>query len=127
MLTSVLRLGLVVGWFTEGLAGLAGGIEGAGDLEVGQAGLAGGGGQGAEVGGGVGFQGAVGGPVQTVVAVAFGLGGDPAGQVAEVAGRRRAGLRAARLSFGLQEAGGGGPVQVAVAAGAADQDGRGSR
>ncbi len=47
-------------------------------------GLSGGGGQGAEVGGRVGFQGAVGGPLQADVAVAFGSGGDPAGQVAEV-------------------------------------------
>ena len=46
--------------------------------------MAGGGGQGAEVGGRVGVQGAVGGPEQARVAVAFGLAGDPPGEVAQV-------------------------------------------
>ena len=64
--------------------GAAGGVQGAGDLLVGQAGLASGDGQGAQVGGRVGVQGAVGGPEQASVAVALGLGSDPAGQVAQV-------------------------------------------
>src|SRR5271165_5008812 len=59
LVISVHRLGLVV----TGLACLAGGVEGAGDLRLVQAGLAGGG-QGAQVGGGVGVEGTVGGPVQ---------------------------------------------------------------
>jgi hypothetical protein len=50
----------------------------------------------AKVGGGVGFQGAVGGPEQAGVAVAFGLGGDPARQVAEI-GAGCLGLLAALL------------------------------
>ena len=70
-----------------GAAGAAGGVQGPGDLGVGQAGLAGGVGELAQVGGGVGVQGAVGGPEQAGVAVAFGLGGDPAGQVADVVAR----------------------------------------
>ena len=49
-----------------------------------QADFAGRGGQGGKVGGRVGVQGAVGGPEQACVAVAFGLGGDPPGQVAQV-------------------------------------------
>ena len=102
----------------SGLGGAAGGVQGAGDLGIGQAGLAGGVGQRAEVGGGVSFQGAVGGPVQARVAVAFRLGGDPAGQVAQI----RTGClgRAAALlvlSLGLQEPGGRVPVQGAAAAG----------
>ena len=68
------------GGSAAGLGGAAGGVEGAGDLGFVEAGLAGGGGQRAEVGGVVGFQGAVGGPEQAGVAVALGLGGDPAGQ-----------------------------------------------
>ena len=75
------NLGLAIGMR---LACLTRGIESAGDFWVGEAGLAGGGSQGAQVGGGVGVQGAVGGPVQAGVAVAFALAGDPAGQVAEV-------------------------------------------
>ena len=93
MLISVHRLGLVIGRFGVGLAGAAGGVQGPGDLGVGQAGLAGGVGERAQVGGGVGFQGAVGGPEQAGVAVAFGLGGDPAGQVAQVTVRGRTGFR----------------------------------
>ena len=84
MLMSVHGLGLVIGRDVAGLAGSAGGVQGAGDFLVVQAGLAGGGGQGAEVGGRVGFEGAVGGPEQARVAVAFGLAGDPPGQVAQV-------------------------------------------
>ena len=82
---TVACLGLVVGCGRAGLAGFAGGVQGAGDLPLAEAGLAGGGGQGAEVGGRVGVQGAVGGPEQAGVAVAFGLAGDPPGQAAEVA------------------------------------------
>ena len=104
MLMSVRGLGLVIGREVAGLAGSAGGVQGAGDFLVVQAGLAGGGGQGAEVGGRVGFQGAVGGPEQARVAVAFGLAGDPPGQVAEVPagglGAAGAGRSAARVAAG---------------------------
>src|SRR5712691_5512084 len=121
MLISVHRLGLVIGRLGVGPAGAAGGVQGPGDLGVGQAGLAGGVGELAQVGGGVGFQGAVGGPEQPGVAVAFGLGGDPAGRVAQVAvgGLGLAGLRV--VGFGVQELGDGGPVQAGVAAGLADE------
>ena len=98
------------------LACLARGVEGAGDLRLVQAGLAGGGGQGAQVGGGVGVEGAVGGPVQAGVAVAFGLAGDPAGQLAERAVRGLARCRALLVPLGFQERGDCGPVQAAVAA-----------
>ena len=104
MLTVSHRLGLVAGG-SGGLAGAAGGVQGAGDLGVGQAGLAGGVGQRAQVGGGVGLQGAVGGPEQAGVAVAFGLGGDPAGQVAQITVRGRAGWRAAGAAAGVAGAG----------------------
>jgi hypothetical protein len=77
-------LGLVVGLTGAGAGGVAGGVQGPGDLGVGQAGLAGGVGELAQVGGGVSVQGAVGGPEQACVAVAFGLGGDPAGQMFQV-------------------------------------------
>ena len=66
------------------LAGRAGGVEGAGDLKLTEAGLAGGCGQRGQVGGGVGVQGAVGGPVQAGIAIAFGLASDPAGQLLKV-------------------------------------------
>ena len=79
MLMSVRCLCLVVGRGGTGLAGFAGRAEGAGDFLVVEAGVAGGGCQGAQVGGRVGFQGAVGGPEQAGVAVAFWLGRDPAG------------------------------------------------
>jgi len=72
--------GLIVGSGRARLTGPAGGIKGSGDLPVAQADLAGGGGQRAEVGGRVGVQGAVGGPEQARVAVAFGLAGDPSGR-----------------------------------------------
>ena len=95
--------------------------------------MAGGGGQGAQVGGRVGLQGAVGGPEQAGVAVAFGLAGDPAGQVVEGLVRGRAGLGALLLPLGLQQLGDGVPVEGAVGAGgleelvgvAADVGGRG--
>ena len=74
-----------------GVAGAAGGVQGAGDLGFGEPGLAGGGGQFVEVGGGVGVQGAVGGPEQAGVAVAFGLGGDPADQAGDAVVGQRAG------------------------------------
>src|SRR5205814_4657984 len=101
-------LGLVVGL---AVGGVAGGVQGPGDLGVAEAGLAGSVGELAKVGGGVGFQGAVGGPEQAGVAVAFGLGCDPAGQAAQVAA---GGLWLARpwqggLALGLQEPGDGGP------------------
>jgi hypothetical protein len=71
----------------------------------------------AKVGGGVGFQGAVGGPEQAGVAVAFGLGGDPARQVAEI-GAGSLGLPTALLlPLGLQEPGDRVPVQAAAVAG----------
>src|ERR1019366_7762439 len=73
--------GLVAGCVGAGTAAFAGGVEGSGDLPLVQAGLAGGGGQGAEVGGGVGVQGAVGGPEQAGVAGAFGVAGGPPSQV----------------------------------------------
>jgi hypothetical protein len=114
-------LGLVVGLAGVGAGGVAGGVQGPGDLGVEQAGLAGGVGEFAQVGGGVGFQGTVGGPEQAGVAVAFGLGGDPAGQAAQVAGGGLglAGLLA--VEFGLQETGDSGPIQAGVAAGLADE------
>jgi hypothetical protein len=122
MLISV-DLGLVVGLAGMGLAGAAGGVEGAGDLGGGQAGLAGGGGQRAQVGGRVRFEGAVGGPEQAGVAVALGLGGDPAGQVVQVAAGSLAlpRLGQAGLALRVQEGGDGGPVQGAgLAAGGQD-------
>src|SRR6266700_540136 len=105
-------LGLVVGL---AVGGVAGGVDGPGDLRVAEAGLAGGVGELAQVGGGVSVEGAVGGPEQAGVAVAFGLAGDPAGQARQVAagGLGRAG--ALVVGFGLQEAGDGGPVQAAAA------------
>ena len=89
--------------------------------ELAEAGLAGSSGERAEVGGGVGVQGAVGGPVQAGVAVAFGLAGDPAGQLAEPAVSGVAWCRAFVVPLGFQESGDGGPVQGAVAAGSADE------
>src|SRR6185437_13864675 len=76
---SACSFGLAIMRFGVGLAGAPGGPEGSGDLGLGEACLAGGGGQRAEVGGVVGFQGAVGGPEQAVVAVDFALAGDPPG------------------------------------------------
>ena len=93
MLISVHRLGLVIGRLGMGLAGAAGGVQGSGDFLVAESGLAGGGGQRAQVGGGVVLQGAVGGPEQARVAVAFALGGDPAGQMAQVTVPGRTGVR----------------------------------
>ena len=108
-------LGLVVGL---AVGGVAGGVQGPGDLGVAEAGLAGGVGELAQVGAGVGFQDAVGGPEQAGVAVAFGLGGDPAGQAAQVAagGLWLSGPRRSGLGLGLQQPGDGGPVQAAAAA-----------
>ena len=88
-----------------GLAGAAGGVQGPGDLLVAEAGLAGGVGQRAQVGGGVGLEGAVGGPEQAGVAVAFGLGGDPAGQVAQVTVPGRAGFGSLLLPARVAAAG----------------------
>ena len=105
MLMSVRCLGLVIGRGGVALAGFAGGVQGSGDLLVVESGVAGGGGQGAQVGGRVGFQGAVGGPEQAGVAVALGLGRDPAGQAVEVTVRGRAGLGSLLLPLGLQQAG----------------------
>ena len=116
MLMSVRCLGLVIGRSGVGRAGSAGGVQGPGDLLVVEAGVAGGGGQGAQVGGRVGLQGAVGGPEQARVAVAFGLGGDPAGQVVQGLVRGRAGLGALLLPVGLQQLGDGVPVEGAVGA-----------
>ena len=93
-------LGLAIG-----LAGAAGGVEGAGDLRFAEAGLAGSSGERAQVGGGVGVQGAVGGPVQAGVAVAFGLAGDPAGQLVEPAVSGVAWCRVFVLPLGFQESG----------------------
>ena len=62
-------------------------------------------------------EGAVGGPEQAGVAVAFGLVGDPAGQAGQVAAGGGSGLpRPLVVGFGLQEADDGGPVQAAAAA-----------
>ena len=105
MLMSVRCLGLVVGRIRVGLAGSAGGVQGPGDFLVLEAGVAGGGGQGAQVGGRVGLQGAVGGPEQAGVAVALGLGGDPAGQVVQRLAGRRAGLGALLAAGGVAGAG----------------------
>ena len=95
--------------------------EGAGDLRFAEAGLAGGGGQGAQIGGGVGVQSAVGCPEQAGVAVAFGLAGDPPGQLAERTVRGLARRRALLVPLGFQESGDCGPVQAAVAAGFLDE------
>ncbi len=96
------------------MACLAGGVEGARDLWFVEAGLTGGGGQGAQVGGGVGVQGTVGCPEQAGVAVALGLAGDPAGQMDEVAVRILARCWALLLALGFQEPGDRSPVQAAV-------------
>jgi hypothetical protein len=77
-----LAFGLAVRRGGPGLASAAGGVQGAGDLGVVEACLARGCGERAEVGGGIGFQCAVGGPEQAGVAVALGLGSDPLGQAA---------------------------------------------
>ena len=97
----------MIGRIGAGVAGAAGGVQGPGDLLVAESGVAGGGGQGAQVGGRVGFQGAVGGPEQARVAVAFLLAGDPAGQVGEgmVRGRARLGPEGLLLPLGLQQLG----------------------
>jgi hypothetical protein len=84
--------------------------------------LAGCSGQRGQVGSGVGVQGAVGGPVQAGVAVAFGLAGDPVGQLAEPAVSGVAWYRGFVLPLGSQEPGDGGPVQGAVAAGSAEHE-----
>src|SRR5438046_2305127 len=63
------RLGFVIGRKGMGMAGLAGGVQGPADLLLAQSGLPGRGGQRAQVGRVVGFQGAVGGPEQARVAV----------------------------------------------------------
>jgi len=130
---SVRCLGLVVGRGGTGLAGPAGGVQGPGDLLVVEAGVAGGGGQGAQVGRRVGLERAVGGPEQARVAVALGLAGDPAGQAVEGMTGGRAGLGPLPLPLGLQQLGDGLPVEGAVGAGgleelvgvAADVGGRG--
>jgi hypothetical protein len=99
--------GLAVRRFGVGLAGAAGGVQGAGDLGFAQAGLAGGGGQLGQVGGRVGVQGAVGGPEQAGVAVALFLGGDPADQPGDPVVRERAGGGLLVLAFGFEQADGG--------------------
>jgi hypothetical protein len=104
-------LGLVIGL----VGGVAGGVQGPGDLVVAEAGLAGGVGELAQVGGGVGFQGAVGGPEQAGVAVAFGLGGDPAGQMSDVVARGPGLPGHGGLALRLQQTGNRGPVQAAAA------------
>src|ERR1035441_5289448 len=93
VLTSTLRLGLAARGVRAWLACPAGGVEGPGDLGFVEAGVPGGGGQGGQVGGRIGVQGAVGRPEQASVAVPLGLAGDPAGQVADVLGGGRARLR----------------------------------
>jgi hypothetical protein len=79
------------------------------------------GGQGVQVGGRVGFQGAVGGPEQARLAVAFGLGGDPAGRPFEGMVTGRAGLGRLLFPLGLQELGDGLPVEGAVGAGGLEE------
>jgi hypothetical protein len=78
---SAVSFGLGIGWLEPGLGagGAAGGAQGAGDLRVVESGAAGGIGQRAEVGGGIVFESAVGGPEQAGVAVAVRLGRDPLG------------------------------------------------
>src|SRR5579859_5952474 len=112
-LMSAGRLSLVVGRDAAGLAGSAGGVQGSGDLLVFEAGLAGGGGQGAEVGGWVGVEGAVGGPEQACVAVALLLAGDPPGEMAQVVVGSLARLRPGDLPMGLEQLGCRVPVQAA--------------
>ena len=87
-----------------------------------EAGLAGGRGERAQIGGGIGVERAVGGPVQTGVAIAFGLAGNPVGQLVEPAVSGVAWCRVFVLPLGFQEPGDGGPVQGAVAAGSADHE-----
>jgi hypothetical protein len=118
MQTSVDLLGLAIGMR---LACFARGVEGAGDLGFAEAGLAGGGGQWAEVGGGVGVQGAVGGPVQARVAVAFGLASEPAGQLTEPAVGGVVWSRVFLLPLGFHQSGDGEPVQGAAATGPAHE------
>ena len=60
-----------------------------------------------------GFDGAAGGPVQAVVAVAFGLGSDPCGELAEVAGG--AAVRPGGRPGRLEQPGGGLPVEASGA------------
>ena len=103
------------------LAGSAGGVQGAGDLLVAEAGLAGGDRQGAEVGGLVRVEGAVGGPEQACVAVSLGLAGHPPGQVGQVEASGRAWWCPVRLLLGFQETGDRVPVQAAAAAGPGDE------
>jgi hypothetical protein len=111
---SAASLGLAAGIFRSGVAGPAGGVQGAGDFRFAEAGLAGGGGQLVQVGGRVGVQGAVGGPEQAGVAVALGLGCDPPDQAGDpVAGERAAGWLLV-LAVGFQEPDDCLPVQAAV-------------
>src|SRR3984885_7880016 len=111
----------MVGCVRPGTAALACGIERSGDLLVAESGLAGGGGQGAEVGGRVGVQGAVGGPEQAGVAIALALAGDPPGQTAEVLAVGLRVVRSLGLALGLQVPDDGIPVQAAAPAGGLDQ------
>src|SRR5579872_1193441 len=101
--------------------GVAGGVEGAGDLGVGEACLAGGGSKRAQVGCRVGLQRAVRGPEQARVAVAFWLAGDPPGKVRDVTAYAF-GLRGLlRLALRLEEPGDGLPVEAVVTAGLQDK------
>ena len=122
MLISAHRLGLVARRLGAGLAGPAGRIQGPGDFLVAEAGLAGSLSEGAQVGGGVGLERAVGGPVQAGVAVALPLAGEPAGQGVQVPVRGRAGISALPLRRGGQRAAGALPAQGAVAAGSSPRE-----
>src|ERR1035441_2312633 len=93
VLISAVRLGLVTGGVRAWLACPAGGVQGPSDLGLLEAGVLGGSGQRGQVGGRIGIEGAVGRPEQACVAVALGLAGDPAGQVADVLGGGRVELR----------------------------------
>src|ERR1700733_7329909 len=111
----------MVGCVRPGTAALACGIERSGDLLVAESGLAGGGGQGAEVGGRVRVQGAVGGPEQAGVAVALALAGDPPGQAADVLTVGLGVPGPLGLALGLQVLDDRVPVQAAAAAGGCDE------
>ena len=77
--------------------------------------------RGLRCGGWVGVQGAVGGPEQARVAVAFALSCDPPGQVAQVPAGGGVRLGPAGLPAGFQQGGDGGPVQAAVGVRGADE------
>ena len=97
------------------LVGSASGVQGAGDLLIAEASLAGGDRQGTEIDGSVCVKGAVGGPEQARVAVSLGLAGYPPGQVGQVEAPSRARLCLVQLPLAFQQPGDCIPVQAAAA------------